>query len=159
MPLTTIRTAISAVLAAAEPGSKVYAYRRWITDPEALKQELQSPENGPIRVWMFWVDSIAETMETYSTTSQSYVFGLRLYHSLSDAAQSEIIVTDLVQTVRAALRAALTLNGEAFTIVPTTGSMQRAVGPQLDALELVTLGGVLCHEARLRLGVEELITL
>ena len=159
MPLSTIRDAIAAQLAASDPGSKSYAYRRWITDPEELKKELQPVGNGPIRVWMFWVESIAERMETFNTTSQSYVFGLRLYYSLSDAAQSEIAVTDLVQTVRTAFRAALDLSGAAFTIVPTTGSMQGSVALQLENLDLVTLGGVLCHEARLRLGVEELVNL
>ena len=143
MPLTTIRSAIAALLATADPGSKSYAYRRWITDPEALTRELHPAGNGPIRVWMFWVESIAEKMETYNTSSQTYVLGLRLYYSLNDAAQSEIAVTDLVQTVRASFRAALDLNGTAFTIVPTTGSMQGAVALQLESLDLVTLGGVL----------------
>jgi hypothetical protein len=158
MPLATIRTQIEAILKAADPGSKVYAYRRWITQPDALIAELQPVSGGPVRVWMFWVESIAEALDTYTQTNQDYVIGFRFYRSLVDADQSEILVADLLQTVRAAFRANETLNGSAFTIIPTAGSMKGAVGLQLDGLEMVTLGGVLCHEARLRLGVEELLT-
>ena len=158
MSLSAIRTAIEDTLQAADPGSKVYAYRRWITQPEALLSELQPVENGPILVWMFWLDSLAEALETYTQSNQDYVFGLRFYRSLVDADQSEIAVAELVQTVRAAFRANLTLNGAAFSIVPTDGPMRRAVGLQLDSLEVVTLGAVLCHQASLRLGVEEIVT-
>lgn len=157
MPLPTIRTEIEAILKAADPGSKVYPYRRWIIQPEALAAELQPTEEGPIRVWMFWVESITETLDTFTQSNQDYVIGLRFYRSLVDADQSEILVTDLIQTVRAAFRANDTLNGSAFTITPTAGPMQRSLALQLDALEMVTLGGVLCHEARLRLGVEEVL--
>lgn len=157
MPLDAIRTQITTMLATADPGSKVYAYRRWITQPDALVAELQPTADGPISVWMFWVESIAEALDTFRQNDQDYVIGFRFYRSLVDADQSEILVTDLIQTVRAAFRANDTLNGSAFTTTPTAGPMQRAVGLQLDALEVVTLGGVLCHEARLRLGVEELI--
>lgn len=159
MPLAAIRIAITTRLAAADPDSKCYAYRRWITDPEALKTELQPQAAGPIRVWMFWLESVSEQLATYATSSQSYQFGLRLYYSLSDAAQSEIVVADLIQTVRAAFRADLELGGAAFTTAPTAGPMQGSLGLQLDSLEMVTVGGVLCHQAALRLGVEELLTL
>jgi hypothetical protein len=158
MSLSAIRTAIETTLKAADPGSKVYAYRRWITQPEALLAELQPVEHGPIRVWMFWLESLAESMETYTQSNQDYQFGLRFYRSLVDVEQSEIAVVELVQTVRAAFRANQTLDGEAFTIVPTSGPMRSAVGLQLDSLEVVTLGGVLCHQASLRLGVEEIVT-
>lgn len=159
MPLDQIRTQIEAMLTAADPGSKVYPYRRWIIDPAALAAELQPELDGPIRVWMFWVESIADSLDTYGLSDQSYVFGLRLYYSLSDAVQSEIAVTDLVQTVRAAFRGNLTLNGSAFSIVPTAGPMRNAVALQLDSLEVVTLAGVLCHQAALRLGVQEQLAL
>lgn len=159
MALATIRTQIDTILKAADPGSKVYPYRRWILQPDALMAELQPTANGPISVWMFWVESIGEALDTFTQTNQDYVISLRFYRSLVDADQSEILVTDLIQTVRAAFRANETLNGSAFTIIPTAGPMKSAVGLQLDALEMVTLGGVLCHEGRLRLGVEELLAL
>ncbi len=156
MPLSTIRSAIETILKAADPGSKVYTYRRWITQPDLLAAELQPAADGPILVWMFWLESLAESLDTFTQSNQEYVFGLRFYRSLVDADQSEILATELVQTVRAAFRADLTLNDAAFSIIPTAGPMRGAVGLQLDSLQVVTLGGVLCHEASLRLGVEEL---
>ena len=159
MSLAAIRTQITTILETADPGSKVYAYRRWILQPEALVAELQPAQNGPIRVWMFWLESVSERLMTMTQTRQNYVFGLRFYRSLVDADQSEIAVVDLIQTVRAAFRGNLDLSGAAFGIIPTDGPMQGAVAIQMDSLEVVTLGGVLCHQAALRLGVEELVSL
>ena len=155
MALATIRTQIAAILAAADSGSKVYAYRRWIIQPDELLAELVPAANGPVRVWMFWLESIQERLDTFTQASNYYTFGLRFYRSVVDADQSEIVTTDLIQTVRQAFRANLTLNGSAFSIIPTDGPMKGAVGAQLDSLNVVQLGGVLCHEGVLRLGVEE----
>ena len=47
--------------------------------PDELVAELQPQPNGPLSVWMFWVESIAEALDTYTQTNQDYVMGFRFY--------------------------------------------------------------------------------
>lgn len=156
MGLSEVRSALSAVIAGADPGSLVHDYERWANEQDAFSALFvpadQADGTAYIRAWLVKHLATKEEAIAQGHTILLYEFGIRFMHSLADAAGTEKTGDDLVETVRQAIRDNPSL-GLAGTTVQPWGSEQ--VGAQLERNEYLQLGSALCHLFELRLIVQQ----
>lgn len=160
MPLTNIRAQILALMEATDTVSKVYDYERWTNDPNSLIS-LFKPAAGDthFRAWIFKPYSIAEFTLTSQDVLIVYLFLVRFVMSVKDADATEKTASDLIETMRTAFRqnSNLQLGNTCETIATSQGPLAGRSGLQLDKLDFIKLGGVLCHYAELKLAAQEVI--
>ncbi|WP_447978082.1 hypothetical protein [Candidatus Nitrospira bockiana] len=155
MPLATIREQLKTVLQQADPGSLVHDYERWTNDPASLNALFKPGGETHLRAWIFKPVSLREFHYTQDALLTVYEFLLRFVYSLVDSEATEKQAWTIVEAVRQAVREHPLLNTDRISTSPQEGPIAGAAGLQVEKMELLTLGGVLCHYAELRLGIHE----
>lgn len=142
-----VRTAIVAILSTIPAIGRVHAYERRV-DQKNLAEHYGY--NGQLRGWFVRRAGIQERL-----LSPPYAPGPRLeittwlirgYLALADAEATELAFDELIEAIRDAFRADDTLGG-----VVETCRHEEEIGIQLDQAGPVSLTGMLCHSAQLRL--------
>jgi hypothetical protein len=157
MSLQSVRDQIKTIIQQADPGSMVHDYERWTNQPDTLLALFKPSADTHLRAWIFKPTSIAEFHYTQQSNLAVYVFLVRFLYSEVDSEATEKTASQIIEAVRAAFRADLTLNTDRINTAIDEGPLQGLAGLQLDKLDLITLGGVMCHYGELRLAVQELV--
>ncbi len=149
MTVLAIRTAIRTRMLTVANIGVVHAYERYANDMVALKALYFSAPHNQIRGWFIRPDSVRETGIAIPAYLEVATWSIRGVMSLSDATQSELVFSDLVEGLRDAFRA----DSQLGATVTKTGLLQAGAdrGLQVDDYGPVSFAGVLCHGVRLRL--------
>lgn len=155
MSAATHRAAIVAQLQAVPGIGRVHSYQRYARE-EAAFQALYLYEPVPgtrrLRGWQLSRVAVAERLAGLGRTLNEHTWELRGYLALHDAEASELAFDQLVEDIRAALRADPGLGGlnVAEPLGEDDGWQMRDAGPVLFC-------GVLCHSALLTLQTREYV--
>lgn len=158
MSLQSVRDQIKAIIQQADPDSLVHDYERWTNQPDSLLTLFKPEDETHLRAWIFKPASIAEFHYTQDSNLAVYVFLFRFVYSAVDSEATEKTASQIIEAVRAAFRADLTLNNQQVNTSIEEGPLQGLAGLQLDKLDLITLGNVMCHYGELRLAVQEFVS-
>lgn len=147
------RNAILAVLAAVPDVGHVHDRERYARDEAGFRAlYLFTPGSGSgagvpqVRGW--WVRRV-QTVESSADTGSpinAHIWQVRGYMAFNDALASELDFDELVERIRDAVRADLTLGG-----VCDLGPMEETEGVQVLDAGPVMFAGVLCHGVFLQL--------
>lgn len=148
MSIETERAALVSVLQGIPDIGVVHTYERYAADLATLRSLYALPPVGgvaPLRGWFVQRRRTTEqrsAAKAYFDRTEWQIVG---YMALKDEDQSEIFFDGLVEQIRAALRADLTLGGVVLRPEKDdTAGPTAEVGPVLFA-------GVLCHKATISL--------
>lgn len=143
------RAAIVAVLAAVADVGHVHDRERYARDESGFKALYQyTPVGGVPQLRGWWVRRV-QTDESSADTGEPvnvHTWQVRGYMAFNDAAASELVFDELVERMRDAVRADLTLGG-----VCDLGPMDETEGVQVLDAGPVMFAGVLCHGVVLQL--------
>lgn len=109
---------------------------------------LFDPLGGDPQIRGWWIRRM-ETVESSADTGlpiNAHIWQIRGFMAFSDANESELVLDELVEQFRAAVRADLTLGG-----VCHIGPVDETEGVQVLSAGPVTFAGVLCHSVTLGL--------
>uniref|UniRef100_A0A6M3K4I7 Uncharacterized protein n=1 Tax=viral metagenome TaxID=1070528 RepID=A0A6M3K4I7_9ZZZZ len=158
MSMADIRERITAILAAIEGVGNVHEYQRFSADLGKFRDlfKWQDAEgNESIRGWIITRKATAKRELTSSQVQKVHVFDIRGYMGMQDSGATEIVFQDLLNSMEAAIDADYTLSGACETTTPEWGPGAGLAGLQIQDVDLRMFGGVLCHFAQCRLGVQE----
>lgn len=143
MSLATERAALVAVLSSVPGIGVVHGYERYAADLATLRTHYTTEIDGQRQLRGWFVQRVKTTEERSARKAyfDRTAWMLRGYMGLDDAAQSELVFDGLIEAVRDALRADLTLGGT--VMLPDKDD---TAGPTVDAGP-VLFAGVLCHSA------------
>lgn len=143
------RAAIVAVLAAVADVGHVHDRERYARDEAGFRAlYLYTPAGGVPQLRGWWLRRV-QTEESSADTGgpiNAHTWQVRGYMAFNDAAASELAFDELVERMRDAVRADLTLGG-----VCDLGPMEETEGVQVLDAGPVMFAGVLCHSAVLQL--------
>lgn len=147
--LEGIRAAIGAIIKAVPEIGVVHPYERYSVQQSAHARHFmwQPPGRAPAEMRGWFIRRVAtRELDDTSTRSQIQIdWQIRGFMAVQDAIASEIIFDNLVEQLRDAFRADLTLGGLLDAELPVGAPL----GPQLMESAPYMLAGVLCHGARL----------
>lgn len=149
MSLLPIRTAIRATMLPVPHVGVVHLYERYAKDLPSLKVLFQPAPNEALCGWFIRRVSTRETgiaIPRYLEVCEWHVHG---FMALDDSNATDLIFDDLLEGLRDAFRANLTLNGTVQKCGLLQANAERGV--QIDDAGPFKFAGVLCHGARLRL--------
>lgn len=152
----TIRSAIAAVIAAADPTAKVHDYERWTNTPEEYAKLFKEKEHekAPVHAWILAPQSVEELPFSHESVAQVITWTIRFVRSVEDAKASEKSGFELVAAVQALFRSNPTLNGAVWSTRPVVGRANGQFGLQVERWAFLQLGPVLCHVAECRLSTQ-----
>jgi hypothetical protein len=143
-----IRAAIVARLNSVPNIGVVHPYERYAADVAKLKTLYGF--NGSVRGWFVRRPLTLEIGNIFSRTVEQIRWHIRGVMTLDDAAQSELVFDDLIESVRNAFAQDETLGG-VVAQCSSPGNEDGESGIQLDDAGPVMFGGVLSHSCRLGL--------
>src|SRR6266404_5053969 len=137
MSLKPILNEVAGIVGAVANVGNVHAYRRAVQ----TEQEFQSLYVSGDRVlgWDITREGTASTDRTVGATEERHALVIRGYLGVSDKDATEQTFQDLIEAVRAALRAKRNLNGKVLDTTPVSARVVAAA----------TIGSVLCHYCEL----------
>src|SRR5690606_17536650 len=127
----------------------VQIHERYATQLSELKTLYQAVPGGPLAGWFITRRSTREIGINIPAYLEVVGWELRGFMALNDAAASELVFDDVIEGIRDAIRADLTLGGTVLKCGLLQANAERGV--QLDDAGPVMFAGVLCHGARIRL--------
>ena len=158
MGMADVRERIAAILAAVEGVGNVHQYQRWSTDLNKFRELFKyqdSQGNESINGWIITRRSTAKREFTSSQVQKVHLFEIRGYLGMQDSGATELAFQDLLDDIETAFDADYTLSGACETTTPEWGPGSGLAGLQIVDVDLRMFGGVLCHFAQCRLGVQE----
>lgn len=144
MSIETERAALVALLQGIPDIGVVHAYERYASDLKALVTLYTMPPVDGVAALRGWFVQRRRTTEQRSATRAFFdrtEWQIVGYMALKDEDQSEIFFDGLVEQIRAALRADLTLGG-----VVMRPEKDETAGPTVE-VGPVLFAGALCHKA------------
>lgn len=147
-----IRERIAVILAAADSAAVVHQYQRFSSDLKTFIDLFRDGDNR-IHGWVITRRAVAKR-ELTSQIQRVYVFSLRGYYGMKDSAATEQAFQTMLDTIADAFDNDYTLGGTCETTTPEWGPMSGLAGLQIEDIDLRMFGGVLCHFAECRLGVQ-----
>ena len=153
MNLPAIREQIKVILAGVAGIGVIHDYERWATDWNKFLDHYKDA-GGRINGWTITRDATPERWLTNIDYERVFEMVIRGYYGLQDAAASEILFQDLIESICDEFRGNDTLNGTCETTCPEFGGMTGKSGIQVIIVEPRMFGGVLCHYCELRLGAQ-----
>lgn len=155
MSLETIRDALVAVMAGIPDMGAVHAWERYDKEAGRLLAHYTVEVDGKrqVRGWFVRRAKTGTTRQAGKAFFDRHAWEIRGYMGIEDATQSERVFDGLVEALRGALLADLTLGG---VVMPPE---RRDDGPELT-LETgpVLFAGVLCHSASLQIVTKSFVT-
>jgi hypothetical protein len=147
--LESVRAAIGAIIKAVPEIGVVHPYERYSVQQQKHAQHFmwQPPGRREAEMRGWFIRRIA-TREIDDTSTRSQIqidWQIRGFMAIQDALASEITFDNLIEQIRDAFRADLTLGGLLDVALPAGAPL----GPQLVESVPYMMAGVLCHGARL----------
>ncbi|MFO6418996.1 hypothetical protein ACLBKS_02195 [Hylemonella sp. W303a] len=164
--MSTLSEQRAAILAAMEavPGiGQVHSRERYSTDENLLRQfYMYSPPTGSatdamtdphVRGWWLRRSGTQEWQANTARTVNLTTWQIQGFLALDDAASSELILDDLIERLRSAMRTDLTFGGifSPGPVVVTGEEDNRNTGVQVIENSPKLFAGVLCHSTQLQL--------
>ena len=149
----TVRNAIVTTLLGV-PGIGVVHNRERYADRQAEFRTLYMHAPDNVNGWFVRFEGRNESEESVGRHLVVVRWRLQGFYGFDDAAGSEVAFVALVEAAAAAFRADPTLGGAALD---TLASGSGESGLQVDAVEPVMFGGILCHRAACRLTTRSLV--
>lgn len=147
--LATHRAAIVAVINSVADVGHVHDRERYARDESGFRALYQfTPQGGAPQLRGWWVRRV-QTDESSADTGDGLVchtWQVRGYMAFNDPDGSELVFDDLIEQIRDAVRADLTLGG-----VCDLGPVEPMEGMQVLDAGPVMFAGVLCHSVVLQL--------
>lgn len=146
MSLSVVRAAIVAAMNTVPEIGVVQPFERYAHDLAKLKQLYFSATHQQLRGWYVRRLTTSENGILPPRYLEAVTWRIQGFMALDDAASSELVMDELIESLRAVFRADRTLGGT----VTKTGRLQPNAerGLQLVDSGPVLFGGVLCHGAR-----------
>ena len=149
--LEQIRAAIVATVAGIADIGKVHGYERYAQKASDLQKTYVATINGVDQLRGWFVRRVGTIENDLAATAGgryvvTHAWRITGYMALSDDAASEIAFDGLIEAIRDAFRADISLAGLVSSI-----EAQDQAGIAVDQSEPVLFCGVLCHSARLSL--------
>ncbi len=151
--LAQIRAAIKTTLQGVAGIGKVHDYERYATREKELRELFLDAGSSRLLGFVFYRERTTEQELDIGEVRRLHTWRLYGFMGLDDASQSGLLFDDLVELAATAFRADPTLGG----LVLATKDLNQnrgAMGLQVERIEPVMFGGVLCHRATLSLLTE-----
>lgn len=149
MSIATIRAAIVTKLQSVTDIGVVQPYERYAKNLADVLVYYKSVAHQQIRGWNNSYKTASERGQIYTSSAEVSRWEIRGLMSVNDQLASRITFDNLIESVRDAFRADITLGGAiAECAEPQAGG---EYGAQLEANEYAMFGSVLCHSCRLAL--------
>ncbi len=147
MGLAQIRTEIKNLLETVSGIGKVHDYERWTNDWRTFLNCFNT-DNNKINGWMITrIDTRERLQAAGAVNIATHTLAIKGYYGLKDNIESEKTFQDLIESIRSTLRTHNNLNGTCLKSYP----------PQVDVLSPHPYAGILMHQCRIQLKVEEYI--
>jgi hypothetical protein len=151
--LAQIRAAIKATLQGVAGVGQVHEYERYATREKEMRELFLDAGSGRLLGWVFYRERTSEQELDIGEVRRLHTWRLYGFMGLDDASQTGLLFDDLVELVAGAFRADPTLGGLVLATKDLNQS-RGAMGLQVERIEPVMFGGVLCHRATLSLLTE-----
>jgi len=137
MSLTDTLKEVQTIMSAVANIGKVHAYRRAVQAENDFSDLYV--DSGRVKAWDITRESTASNDRTVGATEERHLVVVRGYFGVKDADATEQTFQDLIEAVRAALRAKRNLNGKVLDTTPM----------QARIVTAANIGNVLCHYCEL----------
>lgn len=151
--LAEIRAAIKATLLGVAGISNVHDYERYAKRQNEFSALFLDAGSNRVIGWTFHRERTSEQELDIGEVRRLHTWRIYGYMGLDDGSQTGLLFDDQVESVAAAFRVDPTLGG----LVLATKDMNQsrgAMGLQVERIEPVMFGGVLCHRATCSLLTE-----
>jgi hypothetical protein len=156
MSEANIRAQIKTILESVSGIGIVHNYQRYANDWNTILSLFRPTGKGVINGWMISRSNTPERIITLGQVDRAHSFLIRGFYSHDDVSASEIIFQALLDSVQAAFRKNLDLNGSCDNTSPEFGEGSGMSGLQIKTIDLRMFGSVLCHYCELTIGAVEL---
>lgn len=153
MSVSTIRTALAALISDIPNIGRVHAFERYAVQSAQLVELYVAEIDGEaqLRGWYIRRVKTVEERQGKHAWMDTHTWMVRGFMALSDADQSELVFDGLIEAVRDALRAYLAGLG-----APTL-ELGEEQGPQVAQSGPVMFAGKLCHSVTITLRTREFV--
>lgn len=151
--LAAIRAAIKATLESVAGVGKVHDFERYAAREKELRDLYLDTVTGRLTGWVFFRERTTESELDIGEVRRVHAWRVLGVMGLDDADSTGLLFDNLVEAVAAAFRVDPTLGGVVLATKDLTQS-RGPIGLQVERIEPVMFGGVLCHRVTASLLTE-----